>query len=79
MCPMMRGLDPKERVLDVSGLAFAGEIESVTLSRVAERVSSICFYHLAIPRFKAQLALYLLNERPTSNRNRFRPAIIADR
>ena len=56
-------------------LTFAGEITGVSSGRLSERVSSIVFANVAMRGFEAKFAFHLLNERPTSNRNRFRPTI----
>jgi hypothetical protein len=39
-------------------------------------VVSINFDHVSMGGSEPKLAFYLLNERPTSNRNRFRPAYL---
>ncbi len=74
MCPMMRDSDPKERVLDVSGARFCRRNRVRKFEPLRGARKYFCFYHLAIRRFQAKLAFYLLNERRLSTAGRVQRA-----
>lgn len=57
----------------------ARELARVSFARFAQYIDSISLYHIAMCGFDTKLILDLLNKCRASNRNPFRPAIIADR
>ncbi len=70
---------PKRKCFDPLEPHFPRQIESVSFGRFAQRVACIAFYHIAMCGFEAKLVFDTFNKRSTSNRDRFRPAIIAAR
>jgi hypothetical protein len=46
-------------------------------SRLAQRIRSVCFYHVPMHRFDAKIVFDPLNKSQTPDGERFRPAVLS--
>jgi hypothetical protein len=58
---------------------FSGKFERVLFRRLPQRATPIGFDDIVMYGFEAKLASHLVNKRQASDRDRFGPAIIANR